>query len=48
MCVCVRARVYVCDVLAALSVLERSYIVRSSNCCVYMSVAARLCFVLGV
>ena len=48
LCVCVCTRVYVCDVLTALSVLERSYVVRSSNCCVYVSVAARLCFVLGV
>jgi len=36
MCVCVCAHVCVCDVLTALSVLERSYVVRSSNCCMYI------------
>ena len=37
-CVCMCVCVCVCDVLTALSVcvFERSYIVLSSNCCMYM------------
>ena len=35
------ARVYVCDVVTALSVLERSYVVRSSNCCMHICLLRR-------
>ena len=31
----------VCDVLTALSVLERSYVVLSSNCCMYICLLRR-------
>ena len=30
-----------CDVLTELSVLERSYVVRSSNCCMYICLLRR-------